>query len=435
MAVKSWRTCELTQDCVYGWTVDNVQKFLEWDSVKDYAYIVHDKDKKEDMTDRAPHIHVMLRFKYPVSTSALLAHCVATGLPPECITENRIQKMKSWSGALNYLTHRDEHKPWKFVYDKTDVKSNFDWELDAESAHQKKILRATDARAKEIVEAIDSGEIKEYNLHDKLTAWEEVQYSSQIKKAFSRCRDIKKMKGERKMNVMFIYGKSGVGKDTFAVEWCREREYDYFRTSNNDNYPFDDYKGQPVIIWSDARDNIYKPNQLFALLDNHWSSPQKARYSDINIDCEWLIITSIKPLRLWYEEALKQAEEDRKQLYRRISTLVNMDMDYVRIYLYNQEINDYSYTPDVILPNVYNHREHYLIEQARKQEFLQNAFGGMLSKNLKKTPSEEELTKEAIEEIKSCLPPSQKYEETRAPENMSPYDDDFNPDDFETILE
>ena len=227
MAVKSWRTCELTQDCSYGWTVENVQKFLEWDSVKDYAYIVHDKDKKEDMTDREPHIHVMLRFKYPVSTSALLAHCVASGLPSECITENRIQKMKSWSGALNYLTHRDEHKPWKFVYDKTDVKSNFDWELDAESAHQKKILRATDARAKEIVEAIDSGEIKEYNLHDKLTAWEEVQYSSQIKKAFSRCRDIKKMKGERKMNVMFIYGKSGVGKDTFAVEWCRERGYVY----------------------------------------------------------------------------------------------------------------------------------------------------------------------------------------------------------------
>ena len=89
----------------------------------------------------------------------------------------------------------------------------------------------------------------------------------------------------------------------------------------------------------------------------------------------------------------------------------------------------------MILPNIYNHKEHYLIEQARKQEFLQSAFGGMYSKNLKKTPSEEELTKEAIEEVKSCLPPSQKYEESRAPENMSPYDDDFNPDDFETILE
>ena len=62
-------------------------------------------------------------------------------------------------------------------------------------------------------------------------------------------------------------------------------------------------------------------------------------------------------------------------------------------------------------------------------------FGGMCSKNLKKTPSDEELIKEAIEEVKSCLPPSQKFKESRSPENMSPYDDDFNPDDFETILE
>lgn len=376
--LRTWRTCEIEQDCAYGWTPENVQKFLDgWAPVKDYAYIHHTKDFKDDMsTPRDAHLHLMLRFHYPVPSSAILARCDAVGIPSGCIKEQQVQKMRNWSSALNYLTHRDEHKPWKHVYEPSDVISNFDWQLDAEAAHQKKILSTSDARAKEIVEAIDRGEIREYNIHTKLTAWEECQYSAQISKAFKRYIEIEKMKGEREMDVIFICGNSGVGKDTYAVELCKQRGLEYYRTSNNNDYPFDDYRGQPAIIWSDARDNVYTPNQLFALLDNHWKSAQKARYSDINLDCKLLIITSIKPLDEWYVKKFEQAHEDRKQLYRRIKLYFKMDEQYIFTYLYNQRTNEYDKLPQ-FLPNTFGHFEDYLDTPDKQLDYLKRMLGGM----------------------------------------------------------
>lgn len=378
---RSWKTVEITQDCAYGWTPDNIDKLLkDWSAVKDYAYILHDKDKKEDMTERDPHTHLMLRFKYAVHTSAILARAKACSLPDGCITPNRLEKMKSWSAALNYLTHRDEHKPWKHVYDLKAVISNFDWRLDAESAHQKKLLQTTDARAREIVEGIDKAHIREYNINEHLTIWEQVQYSAQINKAFKAYIDREKLKGERNMEVMFISGASGVGKDAFAVDWCKKNNLAYYRTNNNPEHPFDDYKGQPAIIWSDARDNVFSPSQLFALLDNHWKSSQKARYSDINLDCQMLIITSIKPLTEWYKDAFDNAKdadgfsEPRKQLYRRVKAWANVDTDKILMRVYNQAKD--AYTPVMSIPNTFAHTEDYLDTPEKMLQYASMMFSG-----------------------------------------------------------
>lgn len=373
---KSWKTCEITQDCRFGWTLDNIAKFLDgWSSVKDYAYILHDEDLKDDMsTSRDDHCHLMLRFKYPVPTSAIIARAKAVGLPADCITENRIERMKNWSAALNYLTHRDEHKPWKHVYDLSCVISNFDWQLDAEAAHQKKQLQTTDARAKEIVDGIDKAIIREYNIHEHLTMWEQVQYAPQINKAFRVYIDREKQKGERDMQVIFISGASGAGKDSFAADWCKKQGMPYYRTSNNDTHPFDDYKGQPAIIWSDARDDVYKPSQLFALLDNHWKSSQKARYSDINLDCKALLITSIKPLNEWYSEAFKDADEPRKQLYRRVKMWCEVERDLIHIKVYNESTNEYMRVSS--LPNTFSHADDMLDTPEKMLEFAHKMMSG-----------------------------------------------------------
>ena len=373
---KTWRTVEITQDCSYGWTEDNVKKFLsDWSPIKDYAYIIHDKDKQDDnLTPRDAHIHVMLRFTSPVPTTAIIARAKAVGCPDDCIKPERLEKCKSWSGAINYLTHRDEHKPYKHIYDKAEVHSNFDWELAAESAHQKKLLHTSPERCKQIVEEIDKGIIREYNIHDKLTAWEEVQYSGQIAKAFRRYIDREKLKGERDMEVMFVSGASGVGKDAFAADWCEKNRLVYFRTNNNDTHPFDDYKGQPAIIWSDARDDVYKPAQLFALLDNHWKSAQKARYSDINLDCKALIITSIKPLDEWYKSAFEADNEPRKQLFRRIKTWVEITPDWLYIKVYNQAAECYKVVTKI--PNSFMHSNDYLDTPEKMIEFAKMMFSG-----------------------------------------------------------
>lgn len=374
----SWSTVEITQNCSYGWTPESVEKFLkDWSCVKDYAFIFHDKDRKADSDDLVdPHVHLMIRFNSPTPTAAIISRAKKVGLPDACITENRLEKMKSWGGALNYLTHRDVLNDNKYKYEVDDVISNFDWLKDADLAHNKKTYARNVKRAFEIVEMIENGVITMANVHELLKAWEEVIYHKEITLAFKRNVAKEKLKGSRNMKVTFISGDSGVGKDTLAVDYCEKNGYTYYRTSNNDQYPFDDYKGQDVIIWADARDNVFTPQQLFALLDNYWKSSQKARYSDVDLNCKEMIITSIKPLNEWYADAFDKAGEDHKQLFRRISLWYKLDPEYVSIFYYNQRDNTYHDTGAKLI-NGYTHSADYLDTPEKGLDYAIRSIGAL----------------------------------------------------------
>lgn len=372
----SWRQVEITQDWSYGWTPDNVQKFLDgWSVVAKYAYIGHDKDYKSDCkTPRNPHTHLFIKFNNPMPSAAIIARAKAVGLPDDCITENRLQKIGKWKAALNYMTHRDEHLNYKHVYSVLEVHSNFDWEAECEKYHSEKDLKPTNIREKEIVEGIFNGTIKEYNLKDHMTPYEMVKYDSAISKSLKHVA-LENMKEERDMQVIFISGPSRVGKDTFAVEWCKKNKLDYYRTNNNPESPFDNYRGEPVIIWSDARDDIYKPHNLHQLLDNHYSSMQKSRYHDRYIAAQYMLITSIKPLEKWYTEFYKKENEDKTQLYARILTQFVLDKDKVNIYTYNQDTNKYDYVWS--MPNIYRHEDTILSTREKQLDYVKGILGGM----------------------------------------------------------
>lgn len=376
-STRSWRMCEITQDCVYGWTIEAVKKMIDgWSAVKDYVYILHNLDYKEDhKTKRDDHVHLLVRFKYPVHSSAIMARAVSIGLDSSCITENRIEKIKSWSGAVNYLTHRDEtDKPYKHVYDVSCIVSNFDWELASEPAHAKKKLAITPLREKEIIDRICSGEIKEYNIGEFVSTYEQVKLNRSIVSAF-KIQNTAILKEERKMEVMFITGPSRVGKDTFAREWCKQQKLDYFTTNNNEKFPFDNYRGEPVIIWSDARDDVFKPHNLHQLLDNNFQSSQHARFYDRALNCRYMIITSMKPLEAWYKLFYDKEGEDRVQLFARIKTYFVMDRDNIVCKVFNQNLRNYDTV--CTIPNTYSHEEEILNSKEKRVEFVKGILGGL----------------------------------------------------------
>ena len=361
---RTWRQVEIVQDWSFGWTLENVAKFVDgWSCILKYSYIGHDKCYKAKewemglQVPREPHTHLYLKFNYPVSTDAIIARSKAVGCPDGCIKPNTLEKIKNWKGALNYQTHRDVHLPYKHVYDVSEVHSNFDWELECESVHSDEDLRTSNRREKEIVEGIFNGTIKEYNLENHMTHYEMVTYDVAITKAIKRVNEINSLMEERSMEVMFVSGASGIGKDTFAVEWCKRRGLDYYRTNNNPEQPFDNYRGQPVIIWSDARDDVFKPHNLHQLLDNHYGSFQKSRYHDKFIAAKYLIITSIKPLEDWYSKFYANEKEDKTQLYRRIGTKFEMTPEHVFVYDYNGSTKSYAYVGK--MPNLYMHEDVY----------------------------------------------------------------------------
>ena len=83
----------------------------------DYAYIKHDKDLKEDLSDfKDLHFHFLI-FMPNQKTISALSKILKVG-------ENYIQFIRNKRGAIRYLTHADNND--KADYDILNIKSNMD---------------------------------------------------------------------------------------------------------------------------------------------------------------------------------------------------------------------------------------------------------------------------------------------------------------------
>ncbi|MFH5969149.1 AAA family ATPase, partial [Clostridium perfringens] len=146
---------------------------------------------------------------------------------------------------LSYLTHKNA--PEKFQYDDSEVVSNFDWVNERSTTKSKR-----DERKEEILNLIDVGIIREYNIHDYLTVVEFDKYKKNIDNAFKFRINRLIQKVEREMECYFITGKSGTGKTTYAKQLAKEMGYSVYISSGS-NDVLDSYQGQDCIILDDLR--------------------------------------------------------------------------------------------------------------------------------------------------------------------------------------
>jgi hypothetical protein len=90
----------------------------QYSTIKEYAYILHDKDIDDKGKLKKPHYHVYLWFNSATDISQ-----VATwfGIP-----ENMIKKIKGRKkDVLKYLSHKNA--PTKYQYDETEITTNIDF--------------------------------------------------------------------------------------------------------------------------------------------------------------------------------------------------------------------------------------------------------------------------------------------------------------------
>ena len=99
-----------THDYDIGVVLDKISGF------KEYAYILHDSDIKDDGTSKKEHIHCVIRQDNPVAKSA-----IASKLG---IDERFVEYAGKWSTVVRYLVHADDDD--KFHYLPSDIVSNFD---------------------------------------------------------------------------------------------------------------------------------------------------------------------------------------------------------------------------------------------------------------------------------------------------------------------
>lgn len=375
------KICEVISN-VEHININDVQKILDdKKAIKDYAYILHDKDNYTDKdeaknaehkagTHKANHYHIVIRLNNAYDTKHIASWF---GLAENFVgkptgkgngkTKEEIEAVK-WCNMLKYLTH--ENAPQKHQYDESEVVSNYAWIDEKEKISSKS---NSEARRIEIMNGIVDGTIREYNYFNYISIEEYDKYKRSIENAHQYRAD--KLKGgNREMNVIYITGKSGTGKSTFAKMLAEDKKFSYF-VSSSSNDVLDGYKGEDCIILDDLRPSSMGLSDLLKMLDNNTASTVKSRYKNKVLECKLIIITSILPIDDFFKNVFQEQKEPIVQFKRRCSLYVQFEQKYYVVTCYNEDIKDYDFENSGVFENpvtaLYSNK---LNTKEQQQEFM-----------------------------------------------------------------
>lgn len=286
--------------------VDLQATLMKYRTIKQWAYIVHDKD------DTRAHYHIYLNFGMSSVDTAL----VATWFQ---LPENFINKVKGRkTDMLLYLTHGNDSQKNKHQYSVKEVVANFDFET-------------------EITNASIIGDFKNFSYAEMLqyantlSISEKVKVLTQLEKLYKLECHCQALNPHRDIQVMFITGKAGTGKTYYAKKLLESMKYDYCISSSNNDI-FQDYKGQRAIILDDLRDTDIEFVELLKMIDNDTQSSVYSRFQNKVFVGKMIVITASVPIKYWYKDLQYSKREDLKQLYRRINSYVWVTENEVRLY-------------------------------------------------------------------------------------------------------
>ncbi len=287
--------------------------------IKSWAIITHDKDVLPNGELKPPHFHAVVTFSN-ATTIKSIADCIGVEM-------QYVEKIRTTTkSARLYLIHRND--PEKYQYPPEDVRASFDYVsyVDDCPVRQKR---------ENIAQRIEKGEIKQYNLYKFIT----IDEYSRNYRYYQRCFEYRqnKLRGlDRNMECIFITGASGTGKTTYAKIIAAQKGYACYISSGGKN-PLDDYQGQECIILDDTRSSTWNLTDFLKLTDNHTDSLVGCRYYNKSIaECKLLIVTSVKSLDEFYENATKEDNEPKIQLLRRFKMVLEMTPESMIIYYYNE---------------------------------------------------------------------------------------------------
>jgi hypothetical protein len=286
--------------------------------LKSYAIITHDKDLLPNGQIKPAHFHCVLTFSN-AKTIKSIADCIGVEM-------QYVEKIRTTTkSARLYLIHRNN--PEKYQYTPEEVKASFDYVSYVDDCPVKQ-------KRESIAQRIESGEIKQYNLCLYVTIDEYSRNYRYYQKCFEYRQN--KLKGvNRNMECIFITGGSGTGKTTYAKMIASQKGYACYISSGGKN-PLDDYQGEECIILDDTRSSTWNLTDFLKLTDNHTDSLVGCRYYNKSIaECKLLIVTSVKSLDEFYENATKEDNEPKIQLLRRFKMVIEMTFDYMTVNYYD----------------------------------------------------------------------------------------------------
>lgn len=312
-----------------------IKNGLKYKSIKEWAYICHDKDKEEDgITLKPKHWHIVLRFDVAVDVKTIAKWF--------SIEENYIEMPKGRGAFLDcveYLTHESgkQRAQNKHVYEDSEVKSNFDFRERLQGRHADKSLydgKALSPTKRMKLDVLCDGKTLQKCKEENPLLFTEC--STKLKEL--RLEYLKTLDQPSTIVNYYITGSGGVGKGLMSRAIARnlypelQRDEDIFFTTGGDNVLFEGYDGQPVIIWNDYRSRkllkkLGGREGVFNVFDTHPSNQgcQHIKYGSIKLCNAVNIINGQES----YEDFLNDLAgfEDKTQSYRRFQIILELHED------------------------------------------------------------------------------------------------------------
>lgn len=318
----------------------------------EWAYILHDKDLKVqeiakeqyeyvldsngDKIPLEPHIHIAFHFPNPRTPSGI------AGLMGEPV-EDKGKTVEVFDGRwaknnmFGYLIHVTDRakRELKQEYDISEVTANFDYT--AFMGRAKNTADANKLEIDDILARIISGELilKDFFRDGKLgnaqvASLFYTKNDTKINKAIeSKYKLQMSSKGDVDLEVIYIQGPAGSGKTTIAKKYAERKYGDYF-ISGSSNDAAQDYMGEPVAIFDDARPGDFKASDWLKLLDPYNNkSSVTSRYYNKYLAVDAIILTTTTDFKEFFLYAKEKGgvDEPLDQFIRRFNMVVKVHSD------------------------------------------------------------------------------------------------------------
>ena len=325
---------------------------LKYKSISEWAYIIHDRDRKEDGSGKPPHFHIVLRI--PRSPTSVKNVAAWFGIPENFV--NVPKGRGAFYDCVMYLNH--EYTPDKTRYLDEVVKANFDWRSAVSeylTQKERSFKRGSrNERVDEWLELLDKGDVTLSDLRseDPVLYFRNFPVLNRTRNAYLRtipapaCR----------INLL-ITGNAGYGKSLASRALARQfykaeklEDPEIFFEVGDGKVSFEGYQGQPVIIWNDARPQtllqmLGSRDNLFNVFDCYPSNRrQNVKYDSISLNNRYNIINTVMP----WEDFIRGLageyttwdghsfhSEDVIQSYRRFPAIIPLQPEYYDVLLNN----------------------------------------------------------------------------------------------------
>ena len=306
---------------------------------KRIAMITHEPD------EASAHIHMMLQF-----TNARYLNSIA-----EIIGDNP-NNITIWDehvdNGFSYLIHATDGARDKRQYSCSDVTANFDYQslIERISKRVNSSANALPNKIGLILNDIANGELTIPEVESKISGEEYAFYADKIKKAHDLHLKRKAKQHQKEMaennllvDVHWLYGKSETGKTYFAETNAKEKGSYYKTTATKD--PFQNYQGELTLILDDLRPETIPYSELLSLLDpfSGGAVTMSSRYYNKTLSYRTVFVTTPFSPDNFYELCKLDTHDTGEQLYRRLSSIIEFDMEYIHNCIYDPESGEFMH--------------------------------------------------------------------------------------------